>query len=75
MSFRQSVSNFKADVLLSSTTPRSFKATIKRAAKKHATCFATLLQHELNTTSDIEHFTTHVRIRIAKIRSKVFCGW
>ena len=33
------------------------KATVERAARKRATCFATLLPNELN--SDVARFTTH----------------
>ena len=44
----------------------------KTCSKKHATCFATLLQSELNTNSNNAHYTTHVRICIAKIRSQGF---
>ena len=33
------------------------KGTIKQETKKHATCFATLLQNELN--SDVARFTTN----------------
>ena len=35
------------------------KGTEKRATKKHATSFATLLQNELE--SDVARFTTHVQ--------------
>ena len=44
----------------------------KTCSKKHATCFATLLQSELNTNSNNAHYITHVRICIAKIRSQGF---
>ena len=40
------------------TIQNKTKGAVKRATKKHATCFATLLQTKLN--SDVAHFTTHV---------------
>ena len=38
----------------------------KRGYKKHATCFATLLQNELN--SDVARFTTHIKSVLQQIR-------
>ena len=57
-----------------SCNPRPLLSCSKTGNKKRATCFATLLQHELNTNSDIEHFTTHVQTCIAKTRSQGFVG-
>ena len=50
------------------------KAAVKRAIKKRATCFATLLQTKLN--SDVARFTTHVRPCLArnKVVRFVFVG-
>ena len=42
------------------------KGTEKRATKKRATCFATLLQNELNT--DVARFTTHIKPVLQQIR-------
>ena len=42
------------------------KGTEKRATKKRATCFATLLQNELNT--DAARFTTHIKPVLQQIR-------
>ena len=50
------------------------KAAVKRAIKKRATCFATLLQTKLN--SDVARFTTYVRPCLArnKVVRFVFVG-
>ena len=50
------------------------KAAVKRAIKKRATCFATLLQTKLN--SDVARFTTYVRPCLArnKVARFVFVG-
>ena len=50
------------------------KAAVKRAIKKRATCFTTLLQTKLN--SDVARFTTYVRPCLArnKVVRFVFVG-
>ena len=42
------------------------KGTEKRARKKRAACFSTLLQNELN--SDVVRFTTHIKSVLQQIR-------
>ena len=56
------------------TTQNKTKAAVKRATKKRATCFATLLQTKLS--SDVARFTTHVRPCFArnKVVRFVFVG-
>ena len=51
------------------------KAAVKRAIKKRATCFATLLQTKLN--SDVARFTTYVRpcLAIKEIRLQGLFSW
>jgi len=47
----------------------SLAATTEKTAEKRATCFATLLQNELE--SDIARFTTHVQACIATNQVKL----
>ena len=56
------------------TIQNKTKAAVKRATKKRATCFATLLQTKLN--SDVTRFTTYVRPCLArnKVVRFVFVG-
>ena len=44
----------------------NIKADGKTGNKKRATCFATLLQNELN--SDVARFTTHIKPVLQQIR-------
>ena len=49
------------------------KGTIKQETKKHATCFATLLQNELN--SDVARFTTNKKNLATLFIARQFRTW
>ena len=49
------------------------KGTIKQETKKHATCFATLLQNELN--SDVARFTTNKKNLATLFTARQFRTW
>ena len=46
---------------------------VKTGNKKRATCFATLLQNELN--SDVARFITHIKPVFQQIRAELLKAW
>jgi len=48
------------------TATENVRVVRKNGQQKTATCFATLLQNELN--SDVAHFTTHIKPFLQQIR-------